>query len=100
VRQFPVDSLKIDKAFVDGVLSNPRDSSIVSGVVHLARSLQTGLVVEGIEDRDQLAVLIDLGCDYGQGHLFGAAASADEVLTAGGFGLAPSPLIDHDASGA
>jgi len=80
LRRFPVDELKIDKVFVDGMLSNPRDAAIVTGIVHLGRSLDIDVIVEGVEEMAQLTALVELGCELGQGHLFSAAAAADEVL--------------------
>jgi diguanylate cyclase (GGDEF)-like protein/PAS domain S-box-containing protein len=80
LRRFPVDVLKIDKMFVDGLLANQRDAAIVTGIVHLGRSLGIDVIVEGIEERAQLTALVDLGCELGQGHLFSVAAIADEVL--------------------
>jgi diguanylate cyclase (GGDEF)-like protein/PAS domain S-box-containing protein len=97
LRRFPVDVLKIDKVFVDGMLANPRDAAIVTGIVHLGRSLGMDVVVEGIEERAQLTALVELGCELGQGHLFSAAASADEVLDPRRSRL--SPNVDNNSAG-
>jgi len=70
LRQFPVDTLKIDRAFVAGLGERPDASAIIRTVVALAGSLGIDTVAEGIEDADQLRTLRRLGCDYGQGYLF------------------------------
>jgi EAL domain-containing protein (putative c-di-GMP-specific phosphodiesterase class I) len=73
LRQFPVDVLKIDRAFVDGLGREPRDASIAAAVISLAHALGLSTVAEGVETAEQLAVLTQLGCDAGQGHLFAPA---------------------------
>lgn len=94
--QPPRDACVPDKAFVDGILTNPRDTAIVTGMVHLGRSLGIEVVVEGIEDRAQLAALVDLGCDLGQGFLFSPAAPADEVLDPRR-SLHPNTTVNNDS---
>jgi diguanylate cyclase (GGDEF)-like protein len=64
LQQFPVDALKIDRAFVSG------SHALVQTVVQLARSLDLRTVAEGIEDESQLSYLREQGCDRGQGYLF------------------------------
>jgi diguanylate cyclase (GGDEF)-like protein/PAS domain S-box-containing protein len=81
LRQFPVDVLKIDRAFVDGLGRESRDASIAAAVISLAHALGLSTVAEGVETAEQLAVLKQLGCDLGQGHLF-AAAQAPEAAAA------------------
>jgi diguanylate cyclase (GGDEF)-like protein/PAS domain S-box-containing protein len=72
LRQFPVDVLKIDRAFVDGLGHETRDASIAAAVISLAHALGLSTVAEGVETHEQLVVLTQLGCDAGQGHLFAA----------------------------
>ena len=70
VREFPVDILKIDKSFIDGLVDESPSSSLVATVLELARVLELKAVAEGVEGSDQLAHLQALHCDFGQGFLF------------------------------
>jgi diguanylate cyclase (GGDEF)-like protein len=70
LKRFPIDVLKIDRAFVNGITHSGHDSAIVQTVVGLARALGLRTTAEGIEDRSQWALLAELGCDQGQGYLF------------------------------
>ncbi|HEV8653218.1 MAG TPA: EAL domain-containing protein [Actinomycetes bacterium] len=71
LRRFPVDKVKVDRAFVDGLLGDPEDAAIVTAVVNLAHNLDLRAVAEGVETAEQVARLRDLGCDIGQGYYFG-----------------------------
>jgi len=71
LKRFPVSSLKIDRAFVDGLGRDAEDSAICAAVVNLAHSLGMRAVGEGVETTEQLNELRALGCEYGQGFLFG-----------------------------
>jgi EAL domain-containing protein (putative c-di-GMP-specific phosphodiesterase class I) len=71
LKRFPVEALKIDRSFVDGLGRNPEDSSIVRAVVELAHALGVAAVAEGVETPSQLAALRDIGCDFAQGYLLG-----------------------------
>ncbi len=66
LKRFPVDSLKIDKSFVDGLGQNPEDPAIVGAVSMLARTLGMRVTAAGVERADQLARLKALGCELGQ----------------------------------
>ena len=79
LKRFPVRSLKIDQSFVRGLGVDPDDTSIVTAIISLAHSLGLVVVAEGIETAQQLAELRTLGCDYGQGFLFGRPKPAIEV---------------------
>jgi EAL domain-containing protein (putative c-di-GMP-specific phosphodiesterase class I) len=79
LKQFPAESLKIDKSFVEGVTDESVDRSIVRAIVAMARSLSMGVVAEGIERPAQRDALIALGCRFGQGYLFAPALSAKEA---------------------
>lgn len=76
LRDFPVDIVKIDRSFVDGMGSDPEILAIVSAVINLAKSLTIGVVAEGVETKEQRAQLMRMGCPYGQGYLFGRAVTA------------------------
>jgi diguanylate cyclase (GGDEF)-like protein/PAS domain S-box-containing protein len=86
LRRFPVDVLKIDKSFVDGVATGQQGRALVQAIVDLGTSLRMVLVAEGIEEEEQLAVLQAAGCGSGQGFLFARPADAEAIeasLTAG-----------------
>jgi diguanylate cyclase (GGDEF)-like protein len=79
VRSFPVDVLKVAKPFVDGVALGPDDAAVAAAVVQLGRSLGLTLVAEGIEDADQHAALVELGCERGQGFHFARPMTAADA---------------------
>jgi len=79
LKQFPVDTLKIDCSFVRDMLDDAGDEAIIRAVINLGRSLGISVVAEGIEQVAQARHLIGLGCDLGQGFLFSKAAPAARV---------------------
>jgi len=79
LQRFPLDILKIDKSFVTHVAQNGGDSALASTIVGLATTLKLHTVAEGVEDVQQRAHLLELGCDYGQGYLFAKPVDADAV---------------------
>jgi diguanylate cyclase (GGDEF)-like protein/PAS domain S-box-containing protein len=72
LKQFPVDILKIDKSFVHDLHTDPDSAAIAGAVINLGRSLNMKVVAEGIETELQRARLLSLGCEYGQGFLYGS----------------------------
>jgi diguanylate cyclase (GGDEF)-like protein/PAS domain S-box-containing protein len=85
IRRFPVDILKVDKSFVDGVNEGGEESALTAAIIELAAILRLRPVAEGIERADQLEKLLDLKCDLGQGYYFAKPlpmAGIDELLTA------------------
>jgi diguanylate cyclase (GGDEF)-like protein/PAS domain S-box-containing protein len=86
LRRFPVDVVKVDRSFVDGLVDRPGDASIVAAVRDVTRSLDLGVVAEGIETPEQLERLRALGYERGQGFLFARPGPADglrELLRTG-----------------
>jgi diguanylate cyclase (GGDEF)-like protein/PAS domain S-box-containing protein len=71
LKRFPVEAIKIDRAFVGGLGIESDDTTIVDAVIKLGQALGLSVVAEGIETPLQLARLRELGCDRGQGYLFG-----------------------------
>lgn len=69
LQRFPLDILKVDKSFVDG-LGRDQGTEIVAAVVNLAHALGLEVVAEGVETPRQLEALRELGCDFAQGYLF------------------------------
>ena len=86
LQRFPVDILKIDRAFVEPLnRSEPASTALVSTIIGLARTLGLDIVAEGIERPDQLDRLLELGCPEGQGYLMSPpldAEAAGAYLTA------------------
>ncbi len=70
LKLLPVDFLKIDRSFVEGLGKDPKDEGIVSAVIDLARVLGMEEVAEGVETAEQAACLRKLGCSFAQGYLF------------------------------
>jgi EAL domain-containing protein (putative c-di-GMP-specific phosphodiesterase class I) len=70
LKRFPVDMLKVDKSFVDGLGENLEDTAIVKAVINLAHALGLRTVAEGVETTGQLDQLRALGCELGQGYYF------------------------------
>ncbi|WP_411565170.1 EAL domain-containing protein [Pseudomonas orientalis] len=70
LRRFPIDTLKIDIAFIREVTTNPQDAAITRTIIELAHSLKLRVVAEGVETQAQLAFLKEAGCDQIQGYLF------------------------------
>jgi diguanylate cyclase (GGDEF)-like protein len=68
LRQFPVDQLKIDRAFVAGVCESAEGRAVVKAVIDLACALHLQVVAEGIEDAEQADLLLSMGCLLGQGY--------------------------------
>ena len=77
LRSLHFDSLKIDRSFVQRLDSDPESRAIVETILSLARSLRMTVVAEGIETESQRALLLDLGCDTGQGFLFSKPVSVE-----------------------
>jgi diguanylate cyclase len=78
LRRFPIDKLKIDRVFIDEIVSRPEDASIVRAIVSLAHSLRLKVVAEGVETPAQLEFLKTAGCDEYQGYHFSRPLPADE----------------------
>jgi len=79
LRRFPVDVLKVDQSFVDGLGPDPEDSAIVAAIINLAASLELSAIAEGVESQEQLDRLRELGCHSAQGFLFAEPRPADEI---------------------
>ncbi|WP_077531313.1 putative bifunctional diguanylate cyclase/phosphodiesterase [Vreelandella utahensis] len=80
LRRFPVEKLKIDRGFVEGVEDSPEARSIVEGVVAMARALGLRTQAEGVETMEQLTVLSTLGAEFYQGFLRGRPVPAETYV--------------------
>ncbi len=79
LKRFPVDSLKIDKSFVEGLGVEPESAAIVNAIVAMAGALSLDVIAEGVETKAQLDSLRTLGCGYAQGFWFARPAPGDEL---------------------
>jgi diguanylate cyclase (GGDEF)-like protein/PAS domain S-box-containing protein len=77
LQRFPLNTLKIDRAFVGDIATDPDDAAIALAIINLAHNLQLNVVAEGVETRPQLIFLVRLGCDQMQGFLFSQPVEAD-----------------------
>jgi len=80
VKRLPLDTLKIDRAFIRDCTTDPNDAAIVRAIIAMARSLELNVVAEGIEDEAQLRFLHALGCAAYQGFLFSAPLPEAQFL--------------------
>jgi diguanylate cyclase (GGDEF)-like protein/PAS domain S-box-containing protein len=81
LRRFPIDIIKIDKSFVDGVASEPTASALVDAMIRIGKTLRLETVAEGIERTEQADCLRTLKCDIGQGYLFSRPLPSDAITT-------------------
>ncbi len=78
LKQFPIDVLKIDRTFVDGLPSGEQDAQIARAIIAMAHSLNLAVIAEGVETHEQLEFLREHGCDEVQGYLFGRPMPASQ----------------------
>jgi diguanylate cyclase (GGDEF)-like protein/PAS domain S-box-containing protein len=77
LRELPIDMLKVDKSFVDGIAASAQQFALVEGIIGIAKKLNLEVIAEGIETEAQREILLTMGCRYGQGYLL--AMPADPV---------------------
>lgn len=77
LKQFPIDVLKIDRTFVDGLPEGEQDGQIARAIIAMAHSLNLSVIAEGVETHEQLDFLREHGCDEVQGYLFGRPMPAN-----------------------
>ncbi|MCP9883842.1 bifunctional diguanylate cyclase/phosphodiesterase [Synechococcus sp. ATX 2A4] len=80
LKQLPVEILKIDRSFIEGLGRSQEDEVIVKAVLSMAKALGLHAIAEGVERQEQLDVLKKLGCDYIQGYLVGRPKNASSTL--------------------
>jgi diguanylate cyclase (GGDEF)-like protein/PAS domain S-box-containing protein len=91
LRKFPIDALKIDQSFVRQITTTPNDTSIVTAVISMGRSLKLRVIAEGVETQQEMEFLQALHCDEAQGYYFSRPVAAPDFagLLKAGISLAP-----------
>ncbi len=79
LQRLPVDLLKIDRSFIDGLEARPENKALVSMITYLAHSLGLNVVAEGVETASQLAQVMELGCEMAQGYYFAKPHPAEKM---------------------
>jgi diguanylate cyclase (GGDEF)-like protein/PAS domain S-box-containing protein len=79
LRQFPIDTLKVDQSFIHGINAETDEATIISAVINMGCRLKHRVIAEGIETAEQLAFLRSHGCDEGQGYYFSRPMPANET---------------------
>lgn len=92
LKQFPLTTLKIDRGFVRDLLASSQDTAIMRAMVGMGAELGLETIVEGIETSEQARLLMSMGCERGQGYLYGKPMPAADIA-----GLMRCPLIMQSA---
>ncbi len=79
LKRFPLDMLKIDRSFVIGIDSDAEDVAIVTAIINLAHSLGLETIADGVERKEQLDTLRELGCETGQGFYFARPRPSEAI---------------------
>jgi diguanylate cyclase (GGDEF)-like protein len=95
LKQFPFDAIKIDRAFIADLGRDRESDAICGAIVELAHSLRLCAIAEGVETLEQYAALRSLGCELGQGHLFGPARPAEDYGETPGATLGVGPSAEN-----
>lgn len=81
IKKFPIDKLKVDRAFVKDITHSFEDAAIAKAIITLAKSLNLGILAEGVETIEQLEMITSLSCSVVQGYLFSRPIPRLEVET-------------------
>jgi diguanylate cyclase (GGDEF)-like protein len=79
LRRFPIDALKIDRAFIRELTTNPDDAAIATSIILMGKALRLNVVAEGVETRSQLSFLRVMKCQEAQGYLFSPPLPAADI---------------------
>ena len=96
LRKFPVDVLKIDQSFIQGLSHEHKDAALVSAIIQLGRSLNLSVIAEGVETQEQLTFLKQQGCEEGQGYYFSKALPAEDFARLLRAQASQIQVIGHD----
>ena len=78
--QLPISTLKMDKSFINDIITNSGNRVLVGHIISLGRNLGIKVIAEGVEDTEQLDFLVENQCDVIQGYIFGKPLSEEEVI--------------------
>lgn len=81
LKDFPIDTLKIDRSFIQAMHAGNRDSRLARAIIAMGRSLELRVIAEGVETLEQLGLLVGFGCDEVQGYLLGHPVPAGTLLS-------------------
>ncbi len=71
LRKFPLDEIKIDRSFVENILNNQHDAELIQTIINMSHNLSIDVIAEGIETKEQETFLVNAGCHFFQGYLYG-----------------------------
>jgi diguanylate cyclase (GGDEF)-like protein/PAS domain S-box-containing protein len=97
LRELPIDVLKMDKSFVDGIAISAQRLALAEGIVQIARTLQLEVIAEGIESEVQRDLLISMGCQFGQGYLLAMPMEARRAEALARIGSHTFPSLPRQA---
>ncbi len=95
LRDLPIDVVKMDRSFVEGIAESDQRLAVAEGIVQIARTLRLEVIAEGIETEEQRDLLRSMGCHYGQGYLLAMpmpVGQAEDLITSGFSTAAPVPV--------
>lgn len=80
LKDFDIDTLKLDRSFVSGIETSNNNKILCHSIIDMAHKLGIKVIAEGIENQQQMALLLEYGCDYGQGYLFSKPKLIDKLI--------------------
>jgi diguanylate cyclase (GGDEF)-like protein/PAS domain S-box-containing protein len=93
LRDLPIDVVKMDRSFVEGIADSDQRLALAEGIVHIATTLSLEVVAEGIETEVQRDLLASMGCHYGQGFLLAMPMQASQAIELARTGFSASTLV-------
>lgn len=81
LKELPIDQLKIDQSFVRDIMNQPKSSMIVTTIISIANNLNLNLIAEGVENKEQVAILSEKGCHQFQGYYFSKPKTATDFFS-------------------
>lgn len=79
LKQLPINTLKIDKSFIDNIVINERERAIVDGIIQLAQKIGLDVIAEGVETKEQIELLQSMGCNQIQGYYYSKPLPSSEI---------------------
>jgi diguanylate cyclase (GGDEF)-like protein/PAS domain S-box-containing protein len=98
LRELPIDVVKMDKSFVDGIAISEQRLALAEGIVQIARTLQLEVIAEGLESEVQRDLLTSMGCQFGQGYLLAMPMGAHQAETLARVGSHQFPRLPRQVS--